>query len=845
MPIPAGYCDTGERFTIQASGTITINYGPCGPDADVTSQQVFASAWVTPAPQIEIKHRINGTTGLVEVFADKPWAPLDPSKVIIDTVSQSYRGVVNADYSVTAGPFYLLANSCGTLHWWASPDTLVCYYIEGQGACRAMYSGWTQMVNGIGATSFQGSRANMPGGCDESKPFLRISHTDNLGKLAAQADATSCGSHVCVRKDGTNLKWWVQSPTSGPEVRSWQAGNMTAEAAAWCQARICVLDSCDNTPIPGATVEIYDQCNPLTGNMGGGAYLLSSGVTGSDGCVTLPYKGMYAVFSVYKQCYQSVGGSGFGSVGACSCAGNDGSSRPGLTAFLHPMLRVGSGCSGLKPCVCPDGTTWNEQCQICQPECGPCQTWVQSHCRCETMDTSCDGGRIFSWDDCECHCPEGSILCNDYCIYEPSKPPCYEELNGRWNGTTCNWEVDDPVLPLCGEERACTWRENLCQWCCIFHDGNPQNTGCPSGYTWDAEKKDCVIPEPGKGCPPGYTWSEDADDCISVTTAEKLCPVGFWDSNRGQCVTSGSPGSKLCGSTGSWDNTCGQCTYPMPCPEDHVYDISTCECVLDCPDGEEVCNGVCIQRPEQPPCFSERNCHWSTTECKWVCDDATCEPNHYYDWDECECSPVDKKSKYSGNIDTCFSFDMTKLHWFRSGVSPDTKLYVDTFHLDVSQPGNWVLESTAEIIDKGASPSIIKWGRDGFMSLAYLDLDSGNAMSQLWDPLNGARNMVTVAGGAKWVDHKMDKWGRTVFAVYTGDWSVCIGKLGGDGKLVISAGPVLMQDKDGNGMNGAESQGSLLPLPDGGMLFTFTDKSGNSKQVHCRMLNDDGSGEWN
>jgi hypothetical protein len=210
--------------------------------------------------------------------------------------------------------------------------------------------------------------------------------------------------------------------------------------------------------------------------------------------------------------------------------------------------------------------------------------------------------------------------------------------------------------------------------------------------------------------------------------------------------------------------------------------------------------------------------------------------------------PGEDESTAAEGLDTSFTHDRTEYHRLQV-IAPTeeggpTPLKLITVPVQATKPTLWTDEHTDLIVENGRSPSILKCA-DGMMSLAYVDLSNDNAITVLWRRQIGVRRMIVLAGGAEWVTHTRDKWGRHIFAVFAGDWSICIVNLNASGEPVLISGPVLMQTKTGTPMGGKSAQASLVALPDGGLLFTYVNTAGNAITRHCRMLYDNGSGHWN
>lgn len=455
------------------------------------------------------------------------------------------------------------------------------------------------------------------------------------------------------------------------------------------------------------------------------------------------------------------------------------------------------------------------------------------------------------------------------CFCEPPKPECCNQVHPSWNSQECRWECGEINPPTCAATRNCVYNWETCSYCCDYYitaagpttsvlDGSQ----CPQDYVWDSGIGDCVYVGEVHGCPSGFTWNDDYGQCVQIATgaAEEDCvapsewhsngdcvtyvcsPPFFWNTVLGACLVT-APGNKFCqggiqGRDAYWDAACGQCTEYI-CPPGQTLGAG-CVCVPECPEGQLPCGDECVEPPVPPSCFDELNCAWDATACEWHCDTPDCPEGQT--WSTARCACVEPTNK-DYHLSTTLNQFQTEYFVFRRGGDGDEALYLDTYVVNPVPPVNFSLDNTATVIARGASPSIIKL-RDHSVSLAYVDLDAEKVKRSIWSPHSGARNVQEIADGSL-VTHVQDKWSRIIYLVYVADWNIVVGKLQAGGRTYELSAPAIMRyAATGNQMNGLEASASIIALPDGSVMVTFTEIGGTVKHVTCKVLNDDGTGGW-
>jgi hypothetical protein len=237
-------------------------------------------------------------------------------------------------------------------------------------------------------------------------------------------------------------------------------------------------------------------------------------------------------------------------------------------------------------------------------------------------DCDCNATPSHCGADCSWLYPGTGMFCQSFCpICATFTHPTFDPANGLCRGGTYDGHCPpgthpDPACGVCVSDtppRKCWfWRD--CKW-------NPPSA-CEFPFLFDVGTCSCFCPP--LACPPGSF--PDPATCTCRTCPEGQC----WCVTERRCVLCDDPPCKEARQCYYDPVVCDWNCLPEPpgslgCAFGEHYDLDTCSCVPDCPEGQCWCDGTASCMACSPPdCAAELKCVWDRAACDWVCQDPPC-----------------------------------------------------------------------------------------------------------------------------------------------------------------------------------------------------------------------------
>ncbi|XP_062545409.1 zonadhesin-like [Armigeres subalbatus] len=248
-------------------------------------------------------------------------------------------------------------------------------------------------------------------------------------------------------------------------------------------------------------------------------------------------------------------------------------------------------------CECGSESSTAATCRQGLPSSAGC---VISNCQCrkpaQLVGEVCEG-RLESH---RAFCASGTPYNNIYCTLNAPRCPAGFLLEGSFCVRNMSYAVD------CGRYQ---WNEGWCSSAATCEAGyklqengdcvremRMQREVCPSGTTYDGEH--CISNAPL--CEPDHEYDERFGICVKCVEQAVVCDTAAgYQHNNGTCVKY----DPLCPSGYVWkDNHCiSKSSSYVQCESGHVVDNYCVHSHLNCPDNQELVDGVCIHQ-EIPNC---------------------------------------------------------------------------------------------------------------------------------------------------------------------------------------------------------------------------------------------------